>query len=229
MQYFHTSDKGIHHEKNEDYSFEKKIDNFSIFAVADGVGGLAYGDIASSLAVQPFASLSTPPSSMESLFYDANKLILKESEQKNRLIGSTLVSAVVNTDTNEVSIAHLGDSRAYIFSQNGMWHTKDDTLVQELVEMGIITEEQAFDHPNKNRLNKALGICETINIDNYTTNLEENSVLLLCTDGLHDYVRDEDIKTIAMKESPEKAAEKLVQKARDQGSKDDITIIIATL
>lgn len=226
MKYFHTSDKGVHHDKNEDTYFEKLTDETALFAIADGVGGLAYGDIASNLAVQPFINLSTPPSSLVTLFDDANKRILKESERKNRLMGSTLVSAVVNTDTDEVSIAHVGDSRAYIFSQDGVWHTKDDTLVQELVEMGIITEEQAFDHPNKNRLNKALGTCETIHIDNFTTRLEDNSVLLLCTDGLHDYVRDEDIKTIAMTEPPDKATEKLVQKAREQGSKDDITIII---
>lgn len=226
MKYEKISDKGLYHEKNEDKSIEIRLDDISLFAVADGVGGLAYGDIASNLAVQPFINLSTPPSSLEILFDDANKRILKESERKNRLMGSTLVSAVVNMETNEVSIAHVGDSRAYIFSQDGMWHTKDDTLVQELVEMGIITEEQAFDHPNKNRLNKALGTCETIHIDNFTTSLEDHSVLLLCTDGLHDFVRDEDIKIIAMTEPPEKATEKLVQKAREQGSKDDITIII---
>lgn len=228
MQYFHTSDKGVHHSKNEDQLIEKNIENYTIFAVADGVGGLAYGDIASKLAMQPFVSLSTPPSSFESLFQDANQLILKESEQKNRLIGSTLVTAMINLDNNEVSIAHIGDSRAYIFSNDGMWHTKDDTLVQELVEMGIFTEEQAFSHPNKNRLNKALGTCEDIHVESYTAHLKDHSVLLLCTDGLHDYVRDEDIKSISMNEPPEKAAEKLVKKARENGSTDDITIIIVS-
>jgi PPM family protein phosphatase len=228
MQYFHASDKGNHHEKNEDQFIEKKLDNISFFAVADGVGGLPYGDIASKLAVQPFVSLSTPPSSLESLFHDANELILKESEQKNRLIGSTLVTAMINLDTKDVFIAHIGDSRAYIFSGDGMWHTKDDTLVQELVEMGIFTEEQAFSHPNKNRLNKALGTCEDIHVESYNAHLKDHSVLLLCTDGLHDYVRDEDIKIISMTEAPEKAAEKLVKKARENGSTDDITIIIVS-
>jgi protein phosphatase len=227
MQYAHLSEKGIHHNINEDRFFYDINNTFAIIAIADGVGGLAFGDVASNLAIRPFVNLSTNPS-LESLFKDANQIILAESEQKNRLMGSTLVSAMINLETNEVTIAHVGDSRAYIFSNDSMWYTRDDTLVQELVEMGIITEEQAFDHPNKNRLNKSLGTCDTICIKPVTMNLSGDSVLLLCTDGLHDYVQDKDIKTIVMTEAPEKAVEKLVKKARDNGSTDDITIIIVS-
>jgi protein phosphatase len=226
MKYFIISNKSIVRDQNEDNYFEKIMDEYVLFAVADGIGGLSYGYIASELAIQPFYSLSKPPSSLEAIYQEANNIILKESEQKNRLMGSTLVSAILNCKTNKIRIANVGDSRAYIFTRNGLWHTRDDTLVQELVDMGIITEEQAFDHPNKNRLNKALGTCESIHVDMYTDDLDKDSVLLLCTDGLHDFVRDEDIKSIAFTESPKNAAERLVQEARDNGSLDDITIII---
>lgn len=227
MDYHVISKKSPERDDNQDNYVEHVTYDYALFAVADGVGGLSFGDVASKLAVEVFAQLTIPPTASLDLFFDdANKKILKESEQRNRLMASTLVSAMINLQTHEISIAHVGDSRAYIFSQHGMWHTQDDTLVQELVKMGIITEEQAFDHPNKNRLNKALGSCDKLDVNTYSTTLLDSSTILLCTDGLHDYVRDEDIKTIAMTEPPEKAAEKLVQKAREQGSKDDITIII---
>jgi len=230
IDYYVLSDKSSSHNVNEDNLFEQVTENHALFAVADGVGGLAFGDVASKRAIEVFSQLTIPPTASLDLFFgDANKQILKESEHRNRLMGSTLVSAMINLQTHEISIAHIGDSRAYIFSQHGMWHTQDDTLVQELVEMGIITEEQAFDHPNKNRLNKALGSCDELDVNTYSTTLSDPSTILLCTDGLHDFVRDEEIRMIALTESPEKAAEELVQKARDQGSKDDITIIIATL
>lgn len=227
MEYQSISVGSTVRDANEDHYVAKKIDDYYVFSVADGVGGLAFGDVASGLAVEPFSNL-TDDICLEALFDHANKQILNESEKRNRLMGSTLVSAVVNTKTNEISIANVGDSRAYIFTRDGMWHTKDDTLVQELVDMGIMTEEQAFDHPNKNRLNKALGTCESLSLENHTTLLPNHSMLLLSTDGLHDYVRDEDIKTIVMTESPKIAAEKLVKKARDNGSTDDITIVLVS-
>jgi PPM family protein phosphatase len=227
MKYFHKSVKGTNHDVNQDHFIEKIIDDVSIFAIADGVGGLSYGDIASNLAIRPFKDISTSSISFESLFKDANERILSASEQKNRFMGSTIVSAMVDMKTNEIHISHIGDSRAYIFSNDGMWHTTDDTLVQELVDMGIISEEQAFKHPNKSRLNKALGTCEKLQVKNHTTTLQDDSILLLCSDGLHDYVEDKDIQTIVMTQSPEEASELLIKKARENGSNDDVTIIIA--
>ena len=227
MKYFHKSVKGTNHDVNQDHFIEKIIDDLAIFAVADGVGGLSYGEIASDLALQPFKDIITSSFSFESLFKDANERILSASEQKNRFMGSTLVSAMIDMKTNEIHISHIGDSRAYIFSNEGMWHTTDDTLVQELVEMGIMTAEQAFNHPNRSRLNKSLGISEEIQMKNYTTILPDDAILLLCTDGLHDYVEDKDIQTIVMTQSPEEASELLIKKARENGSNDDVTIIIA--
>jgi PPM family protein phosphatase len=226
MKYFHKSVKGTNHDVNQDHFIEKIIDDVSIFAIADGVGGLSYGDIASNLAIRPFKDISTSSISFESLFKDANERILSASEQKNRFMGSTIVSAMVDMKTNEIHISHIGDSRAYIFSNDGMWHTTDDTLVQELVDMGIISEEQAFKHPNKSRLNKALGTCEKLQVKNHTTTLQDDSILLLCSDGLHDYVQDEEIQTIVITQSPEEAIERLIKKARENGSSDDITLII---
>ncbi len=230
MDYNAISINSIERNNNEDHFINTQVGDFVYLAVADGVGGLSFADIASQLAIQPFNQITIPPTtSLESYFQDANQLIIKESEKKNRMMGSTLVSAMINTKTKEITIAHVGDSRAYIFSNNGTWRTKDDTLVQELVDMGIITEEQAFEHPNKNRLNKALGTCENLNIDIFNTTLEEHSTILLSTDGLHDYVKDEDIRTIVMTESPKKAIEILVEKARENNSTDDITIIIVQI
>ena len=229
MDYHVISKKSTERDDNQDNYVDHVTEDHALFAVADGVGGLAFGDVASKCAIEVFSQLTIPPTTSLALFFeDANKQILKESERRNRLMGSTLVSVMINLQTHEISIAHVGDSRAYIFSQDGMWHTQDDTLVQELVEMGIITEEQAFDHPNKNRLNKALGSCDELDVNTYSTTLLDHSTILLCTDGLHDYVRDEEIRMIALTESPEGAAKNLVRKAHKNNSKDDITIIIAT-
>jgi len=226
IDYYVLSERGTNRDINEDNLFEKVTDDFAVLAVADGVGGLAHGDIASKLAVQPFTRLSTPPPFLEPLFQEANKCILSESEQQKCVMASTLVGAILDLKTNKVTIAHVGDSRAYIITEENIWHTKDDTLVQELVDMGIVSEHQAFDHPDKNRLNKALGVCEKITVQTYTTTITEPFILLLCTDGLHDYVRDEDIKSILTQKRPKLAIKHLVRNARENGSTDDITIIL---
>ncbi len=230
MQYFHRSEKGISHNKNQDSYIFRSLDDYTIFAVADGVGGLSHGEIASSIALKPFSkmNLSSSMISSNTLYEDANQLILSESEKINRLIASTLVITVIDKNTRKITISHIGDSRAYIINKGNIWHTKDHTLVRELVDLGIISEEQAFHHPNKNRLNKALGISEIIEVDTFSTNLSDQSIIMLCTDGLHDFVQGDEIKEIINKEQPNTAIDHLIAKARENGSTDDITIIIAS-
>jgi protein phosphatase len=211
-------------DTNEDAFFIKTRNEEYVFAVADGIGGLKYGDKASKIAVSGIEKFDFRSKSIHEYFTQKNKEILTEGKRRNTRMGTTLALVKINTNRKTIQIAHIGDSRVYLFNDE-IWHTKDHTLVQELVDMGILNESMAFSHPEKNRLNKALGIIDPIEIDFYETTIN-HSHILLSTDGLHDFVDDETILKIIMKESLEHACENLIKKARSNGSTDDISLIL---
>ena len=124
----------------------------------------------------------------------------------------------------KVIIANVGDSRAYIIN-DGIWKTKDHSLVQNLIDKGVISEEEGFGHPQKNVVTRVVGTQEKINVDIYRKDVK-NSILLLCSDGLTDYVRDDEIASIVKNNAPKKACRKLYNKAMEKGSRDNVTIIV---
>jgi len=142
-------------------------------------------------------------------------------------MATTIVLCRLEQDTGEVTIAHVGDSRAYLMNV-GLWRTKDHSPVQDLVDLGILMEEDALTHSELHRMTQALGIKDTISIDCFTTTMQQGTILL-CSDGLHNYLRDKEIQHIATKNSLEIAIDLLMKKAQKNGSTDDITIIIIKL
>lgn len=206
--------------------------------VCDGMGGANGGNVASQLAVEKIseqiaafdwqhATETTVKNLMISAIYSANVTVFDLAEEEKELMGmgTTVVAAVV---LNGVAhIAHAGDSRAYYISSGTMQQlTTDHSMVQELVNSGELTLQEAQSHPRKNIITRALGVESGINIDYRECEMEENSILLLCTDGLTNYVPDETILKIALNTPFTDLAEQLIDAAKEGGGGDNITVAV---
>ncbi len=215
-----------HHTHNQDAYTITPLKNHLFFAIADGLGSIPHAEYASRTVINHYEIHLQKSHDLTQITQDINTKLINQ-ETQTPAGATTIVACLLNTDTYKATILHLGDSRAYLFN-NQTWKTTDHTLVQELVDMNIITLKQAHTHPERNRLSSALGINETITPTITTKNLNHTR-LLLSSDGLHDYVSDEQIQHIVTSEIPEIACQTLLQKAQENKSSDDITIIIATI
>ena len=217
---------------------------FGLYIVADGMGGHQHGEIASSVAIRVMAqqivsrlylplfnsSSDTPHEAIQDIMrdgiQDAHRAITKEVPGG----GTTLTAALVLG--NQVSIAHVGDSRAYIIENNGRIEpvTRDHSLVKRLVELGQITQEEAAVHPQRNVLYRALGQGEPFEPDMNITQLPDSGYLLLCSDGLWGVIPDKEIfQVVTSASSPHQASQKLVEAANAAGGPDNITAILIHL
>ena len=213
MQYYSLSDKGLK-DTNEDWHLIKEYGRYYIFAIADGVGSLSEGKYASHFALTNIFSIFEQNSivDLEQIILRVNTLLINESKNKQQRMATTIIVCIVDIKTKEVEIAHVGDSRAYVINTN-IWKTKDHTLVQDLVDIKVITEIEALTHPERHRMSRALGIIENVEVDIHKK-LVADSILLLCSDGLSGYVSDEEIVKIVKNYDPENACKKLTQLAK---------------
>ncbi len=140
-------------------------------------------------------------------------------------MGTTVVLAIIAYDN--VYIAHIGDSRAYIL-QNGKLHqvTKDHSLVQELLEQGKISEKEVLTHPNKNMITRAVGVNLMVDIDYLSLKLEKDTKIILCTDGLTNMVSDDEIAKTVRENNAQGSCEMLIDLANTAGGIDNITIAV---
>lgn len=226
MNYFALTQKGMGRSINEDSFVALNNSTGYLFAVADGLGGLKHGDVASNFAASELKKMFQEGlTSLESCFKSINEALLLENQKKQWSMATTLSVALVDAKTVLCDIASVGDSRVYIINDT-IWRTQDHTLVQELIDLGVITQDEAFGHPEKHRLTQALGIKNHMDIAQ-SRKTPQQSTLLLCSDGVSDFVQDRDIATIVRQCKPRIACERLMQTALRNGSSDDITIIIA--
>lgn len=215
-----------------------------LYIVADGMGGHQHGEIASGIAIRTLASvvvrklvtslLSLNPSPPEQSLLE----IMEEGVQEShRLItrqvpgGGTTLTAVLILG-NQMTLAHVGDSRAYVIGPDGSMEvlTRDHTLVKRLVEIGRITSDEAAIHPQKNVLYRALGLGEPFDPDLNTMQLPESGYILLCSDGLWGVVSDDTIHQIVMTSpNPELACKRMIDAANEAGGPDNITAILVKL
>jgi serine/threonine protein phosphatase PrpC len=212
-----------------------------LFAVADGMGGHSAGDVASRLAIQTVAQhalsevispviagapLSNSHAWMVSVTNAANQNVYDQRESAGSDMGSTLVMALVIGDT--ATIANVGDSRAYLLTQNGIAQiTTDHSLVERLVAAGQITRDEAARHPQRNVIYRVIGDRPDIEIDIFEQRLAPGEALLLCSDGLSGMVPDEQIWPVWQSStSPQQACDRLVEVANRAGGMDNITVVI---
>jgi protein phosphatase len=227
------SDIGKERTCNEDYAGVSE-DKHTL-AVCDGVGGHEAGDVASKMAVETILSTNGLPLK-DAVLSDESWRLIASIRLANRRIhrdgatlgasgmGTTAVAITANRDV--VAIAHVGDSRCYRLREDNLEKlTEDHSWVNELLQDGEITEEQAKDFPKKNVITRALGSRKAVKIDVRVESIVKNDLYLLCSDGLWGVVDDDVIKQILMTERKDlkTAVKKLVETANDNGGPDNIT------
>jgi protein phosphatase len=225
------TDTGRQRRDNEDNAFVRA----PLFVVADGMGGAQAGEVASALAVEEFQQdLPEKGSTEERLstrIREANRHIYERSraEDEHAGMGTTLTAVYVDDDV--LAVAHVGDSRAYIFRDGALTRlTQDHSLVEELLRQGKLTEEQAAEHPQRSIITRALGIELDVEVDTWTYPARAGDVVLLCSDGLTSMI-DEDriVEILAGEPRLDHAAERLVTAANDAGGRDNITVVLFRL
>ena len=237
MKTFSMTDVGIRRESNQDYMYtsETAVGNLpNLFLLADGMGGHAAGDYASRFTVEKVAELvgkstfTEPVAILKQAISEANALLLAEADKdvSRQGMGTTLVTATIIDDRMYVS--NVGDSRLYLVSDDKMIQvTRDHSLVEEMVRLGEMDKEDAKVHPDKNIITRAVGVLPEVSADFFEVELEPGDMILMCSDGLTNMVRDEEIRQIILgqRDIVEKA-EKLVETANQNGGRDNITVVL---
>ena len=229
-----NSDVGIKRSLNEDCVGYMENDNFKLYLVADGMGGHNAGDVASKMAIdiiKDFVNNNINKYGINTLkiaIEYANEKIYSYalSNDKYKGMGTTIVACLIYN--NEIVIANIGDSSALGLDSNSISKiTKDNSLVQELIDSGSISEEEGRNHPQKNVITRALGTGITVKVDIYNIVLDKFNSILLCTDGLtNELYNDEIYNTIINSEDYIVACEKLVYLAKERGGRDNITVLL---
>jgi protein phosphatase len=226
-----STDVGLLRVTNEDaHSAEAEL-----FIVADGMGGHNAGEVASALAGSTIKAGARSglfdPVQFRDIVQQANTAIYTASldDTDQRGMGTTVTAlAVLPGSVPRVMVANVGDSRTYIFRDSELQPVSTDhSYVQELVNEGIITREEARTHPRRNIVTRALGIDRNVSVDVFTQEVRTGDRLLLCSDGLVDEVPDADIAgVLAQFSNPQECAEALVMLANTNGGRDNTTVIV---
>ena len=236
------SDIGNVRANNEDVGLfswgdDQSIDRHKGFLmlVADGLGGHNAGEVASRMAVdiikhEYFLSKAPVEKSLIKAFELANKKIFEMSIRDGSMKGMGTTCTALAVVGNIIYYAHVGDSRAYYLKENEISRiTIDHTYVGELLYRGAITMEQALMHPGRNILTNALGSAGSVHIDagEFAYSFQEKDHLLVCSDGLYEYLNDQEIARIMNANSLRQAAHALVEEAKKRGGRDNITVVLA--
>ncbi|MCI5567476.1 MAG: Stp1/IreP family PP2C-type Ser/Thr phosphatase [Veillonellaceae bacterium] len=204
-----------------------------VFIVADGMGGPAAGEVASRIAAESALDvLKKEPVSIDALndiFTSANERILEYAGEHTECngMGTTMTVLAVLQD-NRYLWAHVGDSRIYRLHAGELSQvTRDDSYVEELVEKGEITHEEARNHPRKNMLTRAVGVEKSLKAESSSSEYEAGDIFLLSSDGLTNMVTDDDIQDILSDDStPDEKVDRLIKMALDAGGRDNISVIV---
>ncbi len=222
------TDAGRQRAGNEDSSYASA----PVFVLADGMGGAQSGEVASQIAVDAFArglpDTGTAEERLSVVVQRANHEIHERSQKEleNAGMGTTITAALLGEDS--VAIAHVGDSRAYLLRDGELSRlTEDHSLVEELVRGGKLTEDEAFEHPQRSVITRAVGIEPIVEIDTWTYPLRPGDVVLLCSDGLTDMLPEAEVQRLLLgAENLATAADKLIDAANAAGGRDNITVVL---
>lgn len=237
MRVYSKTDKGPVRETNQDAFVTGKLADGTVYAaVCDGMGGANAGNIASETAARsiseyirnsyrPQMDMTDMEKLLKNAVISANievyDLSLKRQDLKG--MGTTVVALLAKE--NSAVIAHAGDSRAYGITDRMVQLTRDHSVVQNLIESGKITAEDAKVHPRKNVITRALGVEENIIVDSLCVELEEDEALMLCTDGLTGYAEEAEILNVFKETKPSKTPQALIDLAIKGGGGDNVTVI----
>lgn len=243
-----SSDVGLVRNNNQDAMLSvfytigsiDELPDFGLFVVADGMGGHQMGEKASAIVTKTMAEYVTKNIYLPIInnkngsdLLPISEVLIEGVQRSNERVihevpdGGTTVTAVAIVG-DLAYVAHVGDSRAYLITTEGVEQlTRDHSLVQRLIELDQLTREEADDHPQRNVLYRALGQNESLEVDTFTRRLPKNSRLMICSDGLWGLVDEKNIYETAMNyPDPQQAADKLVALANTNGGVDNITVIL---
>jgi serine/threonine protein phosphatase PrpC len=225
-----NEDAFCHFEPSDAEALRKKG---TIFIVADGIGGHQGGDVASKLAVDKVQETyfaceeKDPTEALRVAFEEANRIIIDRALRDASLFGMGTTCTAMAVVTGEAYFAHIGDSRAYVCRNGDIRQiTRDHSLVSDLVKAGLLSNEEARYHPQRNVITKSLGSQEQANPDTPDSPfpLKAGDVFLLCSDGLTTFVSDDAIKGILDRMEPVEACKTLIDLANEMGGRDNITV-----
>ncbi|MFT8347849.1 Stp1/IreP family PP2C-type Ser/Thr phosphatase [Clostridium saccharoperbutylacetonicum] len=230
-----VSDVGLKRELNEDCASYLEKEEFKVYVVADGMGGHNAGEVASEMAVKRIINYideKYSSSKINNLLAEAiekvNGDIFNYSNTNESLsgMGTTVTASFITKDF--IHIANVGDSSCFGIRKNEIIKiTKDHSLVQELVDMGSISEKEAEKHPKKNIITRALGTGSSVCVDIFELENKEYDLYLLCSDGLTNELTKEEILQVIMEEDDYvKIANKLVYLANEKGGRDNVTVLL---
>ena len=239
-----ATDIGRKRKTNQDSIYLDSEYNF--FAVADGMGGHNGGDIASQISVDFMPTFLKnnknlePQSLMKNMIQNINKAILKKAEENPELHGMGTTIAAFMFSGPQLVIGNVGDSRVYLVNNNNIYQlTRDHSFVQEKLNLGIYSREEAAKDPQKNVLVRSVGFEADLQVDIFHYRICKNDIFLICSDGLHGKVSDADILQIIQKHisdsssckqgEVEKAVNELIQQANENGGQDNISVILTVV
>jgi protein phosphatase len=247
IAYQALTDVGKKRKGNEDSVFVNPEQ--SLFVVADGMGGHAAGEVASRVAVEainefvcltsgdeditwPFGldeNVSFDGNRLKSAIQYANRKVLEATRERKEYLGMATTVVAVLVDGDAANLAHVGDSRVYLVREGALKQlTSDHSWVNEQLESGILSPDQARSHPLRNVVTRALGGKPELSVDLQEHKAQAGDVLLLCSDGLTTMVPDDDILNVVGSASGdiEAAARALVEEANGRGGEDNITVLL---
>lgn len=215
---------------NQD-SFINQGDKYTLFGVADGMGGHNGGDIASQMAVLMLGRVLEGAKPAEVLLRGAieevNLLIYNEQLKDEVLRGMGTTLTVLWEDDERLLLGHVGDSRCYRVRHGKIEQLSlDHSMVAQLVRDGIVTKEQAKTHPYRNVITRAVGTSETVDVDITVLDKRRGDRFLICSDGLYEYITEEEMLALLQYSPADHAADVMLNNALELGGKDNITLLI---
>ena len=221
------SDVGLVRTHNEDSCLLQA----PLFVVSDGMGGHAAGEVASSIAIETIGQQA--PGSADDVLLgaaveSANTSVISAAEQGIGKPGMGCTATAVIIDKNHMAVAHVGDSRAYVLRQGTLVRvTHDHSYVEELVDSGQITADEARTHPSRSIITRALGSDPDMYADHFSLEVGDGDRIILCSDGLSGMIGDGQIESLAVSSAtPQQAADNLVAAALTAGGADNVTVVV---
>lgn len=238
MEVYFQSDIGKRRKSNQDYTATFTNQKNQLLALlADGMGGHQAGDIASRQAVEEIGiawEATTIDDSEKAVQWflqhiqQTNQRIFEKGQSQPTLSGMGTTLEVVTLLDNHLALAHVGDSRIYLFREQRLIAlTEDHSLVNALLKSGEITQEMAENHPRKNIITRSLGMPGSLEVDVAIHKIEDHDQLLLCSDGLTNMVSEPKITQILLEAaSLQDASQRLIEEANAKGGLDNITVLL---
>lgn len=202
-----------------------------LYGVADGLGGHKGGEVASTSArddlLRELEGKTPSVAALSGAIEEVNRQIYHQQEHDDALTGMGTTLSVLWMSDNFVYIGHVGDSRVYLLRDGEFRQmTLDHSLVEQLVREGVLTEEEAQNHPMRNIITRAIGTDESVEVDVVVEERRKGDLWLACSDGLHGLVDDRQMRDALRQYAPEKAADVLLKAALDAGGRDNVTLVI---